>query len=159
MNTRHPSLPCPKMMPVWLNLFAITIPFNTTIPYNTILLDIISCKYLLYHIFYLYHPMTALLKVKKRSLVLLPNGTKRKLPFLVRKNGKLTPSPRGIHPGVGVAICEAKPLKWHILTRQGASASEGFSGWKVATWRILCPVWTLRRCPKNSFLRTTKIKD
>ena len=66
MNTRHPSLPCPKMMPVWLNLFATTIPFNTTIPYNTtILLYIISCKYLLYHIFYLYHPMIALVKVKK----------------------------------------------------------------------------------------------
>ena len=53
MNTRHPSLPCPKMMPVWLNIFATTIPFNTAILYNTtILLNIISCKYIFISFWY-----------------------------------------------------------------------------------------------------------
>ena len=35
MNTRHFSLSCPKMMPVWLKNIATIIHYNTTIPYNT----------------------------------------------------------------------------------------------------------------------------
>ena len=35
VNTRHPSLPCPKMMPLWLKNVATIIPYNTLIPYNT----------------------------------------------------------------------------------------------------------------------------
>ena len=35
MNTRHPSIPCPKMMTVWLKNLATIIPYNNTIPYNT----------------------------------------------------------------------------------------------------------------------------
>ena len=50
MNTRHPSLPCPKLMPVWLKNLATIIRYNTTIPLN-----IISCKIILYHIFYSYY--------------------------------------------------------------------------------------------------------
>ena len=48
MNTKHPSLPCPKLIPVWLKNIATTLPYNITIPHNnTIPYNYVLCLILI----------------------------------------------------------------------------------------------------------------